>query len=58
MNGQPVVPVHSAPPGRLERAWRWTAYAVLPFAAAFAVALSLTAYLQARGPASTGTSVP
>lgn len=58
MNGESVVPVHSAPPGRLERAWRWTAYAVVPFAVAFAVGLSVTAYFQARGAVSAGTAVP
>jgi len=58
LSGQPAAPVQAAHPGRLELAWRWTAYGVMPFALAFAVALAVTACLQARSPASTNASAP
>ena len=58
MSGQPGALVHPTHPGWLELAWRWVAYAVMPFAVAFAAALAVTAYLQARGPASAGAAAP
>ena len=42
LSGQAAVPVQAVHPGRLELAWRWTAYGVVPFALAFAVALAVT----------------
>jgi hypothetical protein len=58
LSGQPVAPVQAVHPGRLELAWRWTASGVMPFALASAVALSVTAYIQARSPASTSAAAP
>ena len=57
LSGQPAAPVQAVHPGRLELAWRWTAYGVVPFALAFAVALTITGYLQGGSPASANAAV-
>lgn len=45
---------YPGPGGRLERIWRWACFAVVPFGAAFVVALAVTAYIETRGQTVTG----
>lgn len=58
MSAQPRAPAQPGRAGRLELAWRWAAYGVIPFLLALTTAMAITAYAQARDRASAGAVAP